>query len=111
MFMLIAQTDPVAVLAISAVILAFTVGHVWFFLVLHRSHKIGLRTLETVTENSIAIARLEQAVQAANPSTADMRSVASAAAKGIRSKNLNIESLLADTGVDPARNDPQNART
>jgi hypothetical protein len=108
--MLIAQTDPVAVFAVSAAVLAVTACNVWLFLVLHRSHKINLRTLETVSDLSIAIARLEQAVQAANPSAADMRGVASAASKGIRSKGLNIDNLLADTDVvtiDPARNNTQ----
>jgi hypothetical protein len=97
MHMLIAEMNPVFVTIVVAAIAVVLIGHIWIFRVLHGMRKLNVRMIDSLTEASIAIARLEQAVIASHPTTADMRSTASSVSRAMQRPGLDVNNLLADT--------------
>jgi hypothetical protein len=116
--MLIAQTDPVLMVAVPAAVLALIACLFWVLLNLNRSHKLLIRILDMISELNVAVSRLEQVQQTGNASSAELRKMAGSISKALSRPGLDIDSLLSDMTPahsqrdtnEPASQDSQNMK-
>jgi hypothetical protein len=96
MHMPIAQMSPVFVTIVAVAAAAVIICHIWVFHLLHEMRKLNIRVIETLAESNVAIARLEQAVLASNPSASDMRATAAAVSKAMKRPGVDVKNLLSE---------------
>jgi hypothetical protein len=104
----IAQMSPVFVTIAVAAAAALIICHIWVFRLLHEMRKLNIRVIETLAESNVAIARLEQAVLASNPSASDMRATAAAVSRAMKRPGVAASSLVSEI---PSSADPTGTAT
>jgi len=95
--MLFAEISPVFVTIFVAAAAVVAVANIWVFKTLHDMKCLHVRVIDALGEMNVAVARLEQAVQASNPSASDMRAAAASLSRSMRRPGVDIESLLSGT--------------
>lgn len=99
--MLIAQLSPVAVSAIFAGVVLLVVCHIWVFATLYQLCRLGIRILDTLSELSIAVSRLEQAQHNRDTAAAQMHNMATGISKTLSKPGVDIDNLLRGSPNEP----------